>query len=73
MITPEEAADALLGTCQSLSSVCTQGEDDDLKWCEDFDERITNCDCCGWWVEASEVDGDNNCEQCAEEQLDEDG
>lgn len=65
--TPQEAADDLLGSCQSLSDVVECGEDSDQAFCEAVDALVMCCDCCGWWVETGDLDDQGNCSDCADE------
>lgn len=67
MKSPSEAADELIGTCQSLHEVVQDGETDDPAWCLQFDEITMSCETCGWWVDSHEIDRNGNCEQCQEE------
>ena len=65
MKTAEEAADELLGTCKSLTEVCTEGEENDAAFCAELDGIAATCDECGWWVDAHELDDDSRCDGCS--------
>ncbi len=58
----QKIADDLLGTSEALPDEVL--EDQDLA--EFLDDLIMLCDTCGWWVETSEMDDDQNCEDCQE-------
>ena len=68
----------LQGTCMnSLDDVIQifypdMTEDDLIQKDYDFiDNEIFLCDECGWWCEiceSNDVDGDNKCDDCAEEE-----
>ena len=72
MITPEEAAEELLGTCKPRHDVVKEGEDDDHAWCLKFDDLVVNCEGCNWWCEPGEMNDDGLCGDCAEDQQDAD-
>lgn len=66
-----EVAARLEGTCNSLDEVFEEVtgvhiEDASPEALEWLDSQVMLCDCCGWWVEASEIDDDGNCTDCAE-------
>ncbi len=55
-------ADELLGTCDALPDHAL----DDRDLLEHLDTLVRLCDACGWWVEAHEMDNDDNCTECSE-------
>ena len=65
--TAEELAEELLGTCETIPEWALESGD---KFLNDFDNRIFQCICCGWWSDKSEVQEDDDGEQiwggCAE-------
>lgn len=68
--------ESIEGTCDSLDSVIEEifgeGEDSatlDLEELEYIDDRIFECDCCGWWyAKCSESEFENRCEDCFEDE-----
>jgi hypothetical protein len=62
----QEVADALLGTSDDLSAHATEAERNDTAFCAALDAEVMQCTCCGWWVEASMVNDDAECEECEE-------
>lgn len=67
-MTPEEAADELLGTCETGDEVCER-MGIDVSDLEDrmAEEDIFRCATCGWWCEMHEMaDEDGNCEDCVD-------
>lgn len=65
-----DLAEALRGTTDSLDEALVRKFDidqDDLD-AEDhheLDEHVFLCDGCGWWCEASEMEGDQTCSDCS--------
>lgn len=66
LIRVQACADELLGSATTITEVLTAAEQDNQKFLEALDERVMQCDACGWWVEADDVNGDNVCSECAE-------
>lgn len=65
-----DLAEFLLGTCGSLEYALEAlglTEDPTVADHMAIDGEVLECDECNWWVEASEVDEDGRCEQCAVE------
>lgn len=59
-----EVAEAIVGTCKSLSDFATTDEENDLEFCNALDDEVFQCADCGWWSEISEVsENENNGEQ----------
>jgi hypothetical protein len=63
-MTPQELADDLIGT----ANFCTPDEElhgeGDL---QEFDMLAFECDCCGWWCSADELNNEgerNLCDDC---------
>ncbi len=68
MKTPQEVADDLIGTCDDFEKAAGEPlENFNAQWCAEFDTLAMLCDQCGWWVEASEMNDDQYCCECAEE------
>lgn len=59
----KEVADELLGSCQSLQKVATEFEMKNAAFCAALDERVLECECCGWRFDADEID-DGECYDC---------
>lgn len=66
-------ADRLNGTCGSLDSALQDefGEDVELldfdqQLLEELDDITMECEGCGWWVDAGEID-DGMCQECTAE------
>jgi hypothetical protein len=64
-------AEDLIGTCKSLDQALekefgdeAQFDDVPLQMLELLDDIVLCCRTCDWWVEASEVDDDGDCEDC---------
>lgn len=63
----EEIEQSLLGTCQELSSVVSDGEEDECLEQIAARGNIELCVCCGWWCELSEMSdggGEYVCNDC---------
>lgn len=66
-MTPQEAADELIGTCRTFSEAMGADiEDMPRVWLTEIDTLVMQCDQCGWWVDAHEVNDDQICEECRE-------
>lgn len=76
----EEVADFLRGTClysyeDALEEVLGvrpdfYGDVMDKDDCQELDQLVFNCNCCGWWCDTSElspVKYEEICDQCYEE------
>lgn len=68
----KEISDFALGTCLGEGEIAehfdvTGGQV--LEAIVDVGE-IERCDSCSWWVEANEIDDDQNCEDCQSSQPD---
>jgi hypothetical protein len=61
-----EVAESILGTCDGLDQHATEEERDSREFSAALDDRVALCECCGWWVEADEVDRDGCCEECSD-------
>lgn len=60
------AAD-LVGTCKDLSETLPDGvAQDDLTQTQlaELDEHVMCCTACGWWSDADEFNGEQECEEC---------
>ncbi len=57
----QEEIDRLQGSCDNLDI-----EDWSQEQLEELDSQIALCDCCGWWVESTELDDEGICEDCVE-------
>lgn len=57
-------AEELLGTCDDLPEEIL----DDPDICAMLDNQVRQCDTCGWWVETHEINDDEVCDQCWEEE-----
>ena len=73
IVTPqmlEELIDYIQGTCKSLFETCMElgFEEDDLTigQLEELDNAYTCCPSCGWWVESSRMQTDEECDDCYE-------
>lgn len=74
-----KVAEFLNGTCATLTGVLIQfeaeGADDDKEFCAALDDKVFECDTCGWWHELSELasndDGTDSvelrCQACADD------
>lgn len=63
----QEVADALLGTADPLLDHVTDEEEVDVDFCEELDARVAQCECCGWWVSADDVNDEYQCQECEDE------
>ena len=66
----EQVSEFLQGTCQSLDEALRAmnfGPEDQmtLEDCRALDDRVMRCTTCEWWCEASEVDEESVCIDCA--------
>lgn len=50
-----EIVHGLLGTCRSISDICTEEEQDDKDVLQAIDSELFLCACCEWWCEWSEM------------------
>ncbi len=70
-----EIAEALQGTCQSLATALEyQGleeHDTPQDMLEELDGLVMLCEVCGWWCEPFEMNDDNICNDCEEDEDDE--
>ena len=76
----DEIVDYLEGTCLSLDqALVDHGVThllDQMHFLDYLDSHISNCECCGWWVESGEIEDINGtamCRDCAQEERHEDG
>lgn len=70
----QQVAEILQGTCKSLDDVLCEvfeyesgtltSTDLPIELLRSLDDMVMECQCCNWWVEASEVDDDGACEEC---------
>lgn len=51
-----EVAEALNGTAKSLHDAATDAEINDIEFCTALDEVVGQCDDCGWWTDADDLD-----------------
>ncbi len=67
-----EIAEELRGTCGSLLAALEKRglalDDIPAELLRVFDEEVMPCDTCGWWHESHEINDDNNCNECAEDE-----
>lgn len=71
--TPEQVADELQGTANSLSEVLglyeMEGAENDQEFCDALDTHVFECVQCSWWCEISEMTEDPSndwtCDECA--------
>lgn len=70
-----EICENLQGTCEDLeTAVQAAGLEYDYLTSAEFqeiDSCVVHCECCGWWVDAGEVDENGYCDDCQEENDDE--
>lgn len=61
-----ELADQLQGTCKCLADFATEAEQNDIELMELLDDRVFECESCGWWCEISEASekDDSTCIDC---------
>lgn len=59
-----EVADALNGTAQSMSAVATEEECNNIEFCSAVDDITMQCETCGWFVDADDVDDECVCSEC---------
>lgn len=65
MITPEQAAQELLGTAKDLNEVTGVAMAGlSVLWCKELDTHVMQCVACSWWVEADDVNEDCECSEC---------
>lgn len=69
----QELIEDLVGTCKTIGDFLPEGMDENDLTEEDheaIDERIFNCDTCGWWCERDEEDPNNegNCNDHSDEE-----
>lgn len=66
----DQAADQLIGTCQSLHDLGVTFEacEDDATFCSRLDELAFECTVCNWWCSEDELDDDQAivCAECAD-------
>ena len=67
-----QVAEDLRGTCKSLDEAFQVefGEDVDpmnasIELLRHLDDQVMLCDCCGWWVETSDINDAGVCIDCA--------
>lgn len=51
----QEIVDNLNGTCSSILNVLNEGEEETKELNDYIDQRIFECETCGWWCELSEM------------------
>lgn len=69
-----EVGDALVGTCSSLEDALSIifGEENsdliqfDIELLRRLDDHTMQCDSCNWWCETGELDDDQICDDCRE-------
>lgn len=59
-----ECADELNGSCKSLSDVATPDEINNMEFCNALDALVMQCESCGWWVDAEEINTDSGEARC---------
>jgi hypothetical protein len=73
----EVVANDLVGTCKSIHEVCEDGEENDITFCQELDDRVFCCTGCSWWSDVSDLGKDKNgelyCDECSPEDEDDDG
>lgn len=64
-----DLAPRLLGTCMSLAEALGPNEEhliNNAEFCSELDQHVLECTKCSWWVETDEINGDGECEDCAD-------
>lgn len=63
-----EVAEELNGTAKSLHDVATEAEMNDTEFCTALDAVVGQCDDCGWWTDADDLDEEDSgmpvCSEC---------
>lgn len=70
MVDIDELAEALIGTCKSLSEVCPEHDKLTIEQLEHLDSLVMCCDQCGWWGYTDEMNtehGEIMCIECCQE------
>lgn len=70
-----EVGDALIGTCSSLEDALSTvfGEENsdliqfDIELLCRLDDHTMQCNSCSWWCETGELDDDQICDDCRDE------
>lgn len=57
-------ADRLRGTCENYE--LDHPLYNDLEFCQELDEIVRRCEGCDWWVDAHELDENEECGDCRE-------
>lgn len=68
-------AEALDGTCRTLEDALIEvfGENNSdvndyhIDLLDELDNRVLECESCGWWSDASEFDDEQCCLECSDE------
>lgn len=68
----QEIGQELLGTAKTLDDVLkehgTTFDSCDRALLDELDEITMVCDLCGWWHPSDEINDDQYCEECADEE-----